>query len=58
MLSRTPTDRPESNQPYYENEYVQGFTTNLPSDAALSEMKRSNFANTDKCFSYYISVLL
>jgi len=37
---------------------VQGFTINLPSDAALSEMKRSNFANTDKCFSYYISVLL
>lgn len=58
LLFRTPTDRPESNQAYYENEYVQGFTTNLPSDAALSEMKRSNFANTDKCFSYYISVLL
>jgi hypothetical protein len=56
--SCTPTDRPESNQAYYENEYVQGFTINLPSDAALSEMKRSNFANTDKCFSYYISVLL
>src|SRR6516162_9004850 len=58
LLSRTPTDRPESNQPYYENEYVQGFTTNLPSDAALSEMKWSNFANTYKCFSYYLSVLL
>src|SRR6516225_11817764 len=56
--SCTPTDRPESNQAYYENEYVQGFTINLPSDAALSEMKRPNFANTDKCFSYYISVLL
>ena len=57
MLFRTPTDRPESNQAYYENEYVQGFTTSLPSDTALAEMKRSNFANTDKSYSYYISVL-
>jgi SAM-dependent methyltransferase len=58
LLFRTPTDRPESNKGYYESEYVQGFTTNLPSDTALAEMKRSNFANTEKSYSYYISVLL
>jgi hypothetical protein len=57
LLFRTPTDRPESNQANYEYEYLQGFTTSLPSDAALAEMKRSNFANTDKSYSYYISVL-
>ena len=57
LLFRTPTDWPESNQTYYENEYAQGFTTNLPSDTALAEMKRSTFANTEKSYSYYISVL-
>jgi SAM-dependent methyltransferase len=58
LLFRTPTDRPDSNQAYYENEYVHGFTTSLPSDTALAEMKHFNFANTDKSCSYYISVLL
>lgn len=57
LLFRTPTDKPESNQAYYENEYVQGFTTTMPSDAKLIEMKRSNFADTDKSYAYYISVL-
>lgn len=57
LLFRAPTDRPESNQAYYESEYAQGFTTSLPSDTALAEMKRSNFANTNKSCSYYIGVL-
>jgi 2-polyprenyl-3-methyl-5-hydroxy-6-metoxy-1,4-benzoquinol methylase len=57
LLFRTPTDRPDSNRTYYENEYVQGFATRLPSDAVLAEMIRSNFANTNKSCSYYIGVL-
>jgi SAM-dependent methyltransferase len=57
MNFRTPTDDPAANLLFYENEYTQGFTTAIPSDAALSEMKRSNFVGTEKCYSYYISVL-
>jgi 2-polyprenyl-3-methyl-5-hydroxy-6-metoxy-1,4-benzoquinol methylase len=57
LLFRTPTDRSESNQAYYENEYAQGFTASLPSDAALVEMKRCNFANINKTSSYHIAVL-
>jgi len=57
LLFRTPTDDPTKNLSFYENEYEQGFTTDVPSDASLAEMKRSGFANTEKCYSYYISVL-
>jgi SAM-dependent methyltransferase len=57
LMFRTPTDDPENNLLFYEREYTQGFNTDLPSDAALAEMKRSNFAGTEKCYSYYISVL-
>ncbi len=56
-MFRTPTDYPKANLMFYENEYKQGYTTDLPSDAALAEMKRSNFAGTEMCYSYYINVL-
>jgi 2-polyprenyl-3-methyl-5-hydroxy-6-metoxy-1,4-benzoquinol methylase len=56
-MFRTPTDDPTANADYYENEYAQGFTTSPPSDAQLSEMKRSNFSGTEKDYSYYIGVL-
>jgi hypothetical protein len=34
---------------------LREFTTSLPSDLALAGMKRSNFANTQKSYFYYIS---
>jgi len=57
MNFRTPTDDPAANLSFYENEYTQGFTTAVPSEAALSEMRLSNFVGTEKCYLYYISVL-
>jgi 2-polyprenyl-3-methyl-5-hydroxy-6-metoxy-1,4-benzoquinol methylase len=57
LLFRTPTDDPANNLSFYENEYRQGFTTGLPTDAALAEMKQSNFAGTEKDYSYYLGVL-
>lgn len=57
LMFRTPTDYPGFNATYYEDEYTQGFTTDIPSDAKLNEMKRCNFAGTEKSYSYYISVL-
>jgi len=56
-MFRTPTDDPAGNLSFYENEYTQGFTTDVPSDAALIELKRSNFVGADTCYRYYISVL-
>src|SRR5262245_19457849 len=57
MMFRTPIDDATGNLLFYETEYEQGFTTDVPSDAALAELKRSNFVGTEKCYSYYISVL-
>src|SRR5262245_57835659 len=57
MMFRTPIDDPAGNMFFYENEYTQGFTTDVPSDAVLAELKRSSFVGTEKCYSYYIGVL-
>lgn len=57
LLFRTPTDDPLSNERFYESEYAQGFTTDLPSEEDLDSLKRRNFSGTEKDYSYYISVL-
>jgi 2-polyprenyl-3-methyl-5-hydroxy-6-metoxy-1,4-benzoquinol methylase len=57
LMFRTPTDIPTVNAHYYDRKYIQGFTTNMPSDATLTEMKRINFTGTEKDYSYYIRVL-
>jgi SAM-dependent methyltransferase len=57
-MFRTPTDDASKNIFFYEKEYTQGFTTDMPSDGELSEMKRLNFSGTEKSYSYYIDVLM
>jgi len=56
-MFRTPTDDPAKNQEFYEREYTQGFTTDLPSDSELQSLKSHNFAETEKDYSYYVNVL-
>lgn len=57
MMFRTPTDDPEANAKFYESEYTQGFTTDLPSGDELEKLKQSNFAGTEKDYSYFIGIL-
>ncbi|MBI1202921.1 MAG: methyltransferase domain-containing protein [Rhodopseudomonas sp.] len=57
LLFRTPTDDPLRNASFYENDYVQGFTTSLPDDAALAVMMERGFAGSEKDYAYYIGVL-
>lgn len=57
LLFRTPTDDPTKNQQFSEEEYAQGFTTDMPPDPKLEVMKMGNFAHTEKDYSYYIGVL-
>jgi SAM-dependent methyltransferase len=57
LLFRTPTDDPTRNQQFYEGEYAQGFTTELPSEATLTSLIATNFAGTEKDYAYYIDVL-
>lgn len=57
LLFRTPTDDPADNMSFYENDYAQGFTTDLPEASALAAMMRDGFAGTEKDYSYYLGVL-
>lgn len=58
ILFRTPTDLPEDNAAFYEDEYIQGFTTSVPSDDELFQLKELNFADHEKDYSYYINTLI
>lgn len=57
LMFRTPTDDRATNADFYERVYEQGFTTNMPSDESLEEMKRSGFTGSEKDYSYYIGIL-
>jgi transcription elongation factor Elf1 len=57
MLFRAPTDDPDDNVKFYDEVYTEGFTTNLPMDQELEDLKRRQFSGVDKDYSYYINVL-
>ena len=53
---RAPTDDPSWNPNFYENEYSQGFTTDMPSEESLAGLIKSNFRG-EKNWGYYNDVL-
>jgi 2-polyprenyl-3-methyl-5-hydroxy-6-metoxy-1,4-benzoquinol methylase len=57
LLFRVPKDAPDNNATFYQDQYTEGFTTELPSDERLLELMNSHFAGTEKDFSDYINVL-
>ena len=57
MMFRAPTDDPRESADFYNSEYTQGFTTEVPSPLVLAEMKANSFSNTEKDYSYYIDVV-
>jgi SAM-dependent methyltransferase len=57
LLFRTPIDDPAGNRDYYEGEYAQSFTTDLPSDESLAELIKNNFDGSEKSWAYYNDVL-
>lgn len=58
LLFRTPTTNPEENASFYQEEYRQGFTTDCPADAVLSNFLERSFAGGEKDYSNYIDVVL
>lgn len=56
-MFRTPTDTLAYNTLLYDQVYHQDFTTELPNDQELAEMKRSNFVHTQKDYSGYLRAL-
>jgi len=57
LLYRTPIDPSTLNHHFYQSEYSQGFTTDLPSDAELHSLLARNFLGTEKDYTNYLSVL-
>jgi 2-polyprenyl-3-methyl-5-hydroxy-6-metoxy-1,4-benzoquinol methylase len=55
---RTPKDEPSKVERFYvDEEYKQGFTTDLPSDAELQHMLANGFAGTEKAFDFRIEAM-
>jgi len=54
---RFPKDSATRSRHFYQGEYEQGFTTDIPSDEQLKEMLFCGFKNTVKDYQTYIDVL-
>jgi SAM-dependent methyltransferase len=54
---RVPKDTDTGSRHFYQGDYEQGFTTDLPSDEQLKEMLVCRFKNTVKDYQTYITVL-
>ena len=54
---RVPKETSSENESFYQEEYAQGFTTDVPDDATLSNLISEGFANSEKDYSHYIAVL-
>src|ERR1035441_3257241 len=54
---RVPKDTDTRSRHFYQEDYEQGFTTDVPSDEQLKEMLPCRFKNTVKDYQIYINVL-
>lgn len=57
LLFRTPTTTSDENRSFYQKEYSQGFTTDMPSDDRLHSLIEVGFKGTEKDYSSYLAVL-
>lgn len=57
LLFRTPATTAAENEAFYQAEYSQGFTTDMPDPAALERLVSSGFRGHEKDYSTYIAVL-
>ena len=57
LLYRSPMTSAAVGPRFYDECYSQGFTTELPDDQRLNELKAFGFRGTEKDYSSYISVL-
>lgn len=57
LLFRTPTTTAEENAQFYQEDYTEGFTTEVPGDAELKRLLETRFAGEEKNYAGYIAVL-
>ena len=57
LLYRIPTSDERENEAFYQEDYTEGFTTDLPTVAELQELKDTRFAGSEKNYAHYMAVL-
>mgnify|MGYP003674642620 CR=1 FL=1 len=57
LLYRTPTTTAEENAKFYQSDYEENTTTDLPDASRLEELKAENFASLSTSYLGYIEVL-
>lgn len=57
LLFRTPTTTPAENASFYQSNYTEGFTTEMPSADKLKHLLDSKFKNEEKDYTRYINLL-
>ncbi len=58
LLFRTPTTTEGENARFYQDDYEESITTELPDDTALAALKEENFASLSTSYLNYIDVVL
>lgn len=57
LLYRAPTTSPGEFEDFYQREYSEGFTTDMPSELELSKLIESKFEGSHKDYSSFIDIL-
>jgi SAM-dependent methyltransferase len=57
LLYRTPTTTEEENARFYQSDYEESTTTEMPSDSRLSELIAENFASINSSYPAYIEII-
>jgi 2-polyprenyl-3-methyl-5-hydroxy-6-metoxy-1,4-benzoquinol methylase len=57
LLFRSPTLPAEETKEFYQEDYSQGFTTDLPDATALAALTAARFQGTEKDYAPYLQVL-
>lgn len=54
---RTPVDAPDHNEAFYQDDYAEGMTTEMPDDAELAKLRASRFAGSDRDYANRIAIV-
>lgn len=57
LLFRTPATTEEENAQFYQSDYEESTTTDLPTDSELEALKKENFASLSTSYLGYIEVI-
>jgi 2-polyprenyl-3-methyl-5-hydroxy-6-metoxy-1,4-benzoquinol methylase len=56
LLFRQPTTPPQTSRDFYQNEYSQGYTTDMPDEVTLCGLMARGFAGTERDYSRFVRI--